>query len=118
MATSKEKQNLRFKITSQRINKKVRYDGFTKEEINLIKAKGKADQFDKELSQFWSKAPRNSNGVVNWDAMTESELDYFEYIFKQNEMAINKMSKLEENGVDVDKTLNMFMMLNTGSVSF
>jgi hypothetical protein len=36
MATNKEKQNLRFKNTSQRLHNKVRYDGFSKDEVTII----------------------------------------------------------------------------------
>jgi hypothetical protein len=43
VAANKDKQNLRFKQTSQRLHSRVRYDGFTKDEVTLIKAQKQLD---------------------------------------------------------------------------
>jgi hypothetical protein len=118
MGACKEKQNLRFKITSQRLNKKVRYDGFSKEEITLIKIQKKLDQVNKDLNTFWADAPRNKNGAVDWDSMTEETLDYFDFITKEQEKLSKKISKFEDKGFDLDKIMNLFMQLNVRSASF
>jgi peptidoglycan hydrolase CwlO-like protein len=118
MGANKEKQNLRFKITSQRLHSKVRYDGFTKDEVTLIKTQKKLDQIEKELNQFWARVPRKDNGIVDWDSMSDETLDYFEYITKEQEKLSKKISKLEDNGFELDKVMNMFMQLNMKSASY
>jgi hypothetical protein len=118
MAANKEKQNLRFKKISQRLHNKVRYDGFSQDEITIIKTKKKLDQAEKELSYFWANAPRMNNNNVDWDRMTEQELDHFEYIYKQQERLLKKMSKFEDKGFKIDKILNLFMKLNITSASY
>lgn len=118
MATDKNKQNLRYIKVSERINKKIRYDGFTPKEVKLIKAKKQYEQVDKELNKFWSEAPRIENGHVNWEAISEETLDYFEYIQKQSEKLLKKISNLEDTGINIDKTMKMFVALNCNSVSF
>jgi hypothetical protein len=118
MATNKNKQNLRYQKVSERINKKVRYDGFSKEEITYLKTKEKYEQVEKELNVFWKEAPRNENGVVNWSAMSEETLDYFEYINKQSEKLLRRLNKLEDNGIDVQQVTKLFIQLNCNSISF
>jgi hypothetical protein len=118
MAANKEKQNLRFKITSQRLNKKVRYDNFTKDEVKLIKAHKKFEQFEKELNDFWKTAPRKENNNVDWESMSERELDLFERINKEHDKALKQISKLEDSGIDSDKVMYMFMIINVHSASY
>lgn len=118
MAANKHKQNLRYKKVAERINKKVRYDGLTKEQIKYIKTKQEYDNIEKSMNDFWRYAPRLKNNQVNWDNMTEQELGYFEYINGKQEKLFIRLNKLEEDGLDVDTTMNMFMMLNINSVSF
>jgi hypothetical protein len=118
MAACKDKQNIRFKRISQSQNKKVRYDGFTKDEICLIKTQKKIDQYEKELNFFWSNAPRTENGVVDWESLSEEKLDVFEHINKEKEKLMNKISKLEDKGLDLDKIMNVFMKLNINSMSY
>lgn len=118
MSADKNKQNLRYQKVCSRINKKVRYDGFTKDEVILIKTQKQYEQVQKELSKFWSTAPRTESNQVNWDAIDINILDYFEYIQKQSEKLLKKISKLEDKGLEIDKIMNMFMMLNCNSVNY
>jgi len=118
MGANKEKQNLRFKKTSERLHKKIRYDGFTDEEKKIIKTKEKLDQFEKDLNKFWSRAPRKDNKSVDWDNLNKSDLDYFDYIFKQHEKLTSKLSCYEEQGFNLDDLMHRFTMLNCKSVSF
>ncbi|PHA02980.1 hypothetical protein COE51_01165 [Bacillus pseudomycoides] len=118
MGANKDKQNLRFKKISERMNRKVRYDGFTREEISLIKTQKKLEQYEKEISLFWAEAPRKNNGIVDWEIMSEKTLDYFEYITKEKDKLIDKINKLEEMGLNMEKIMNLFMKLNTRSASF
>lgn len=118
MSTNKNKQNLRYQKVCQSQNKKIRYDGFSKDEITYLKTKDKYEQFERELNMFWKEAPRNENGAVDWDNMNDETLDYFEYINKQHEKLLNKMSKLEDKGIKVDSLLDMFNQLNCNSVSY
>ncbi|MCM3273057.1 hypothetical protein [Paenibacillus elgii] len=118
MAANKEKQNLRYKITSRRLNNKVRYDGFSPEEIKIIKIQKKFEQYDNELNNFWANAPRNENKSVAWDKLNESELNLFEYINKQKEKALKQIIKYEEKGHNVERIMDVFMKLNVKSVCF
>lgn len=118
MAANKEKQNLRFKKTSQRMNKKVRYDGFSQDEILIIKTKKKLDHAEREMNDFWKNAPRKDNRSVNWDRMTEQELDHFEYIQSQQDRLLRRMNKFEDQGFEIDKIMNLFMKLNITSASY
>jgi hypothetical protein len=118
MAADKNKQNLRYKIVSQKINKRVRYDGFTPEEIKLIKAQKNFNRFDKELNNFWGSAKRNENGSVDWNSMSDEQLDLFEFIDKQKLKYQKQISKAEDKGLKVDKVMDLFMKLNTQSASY
>lgn len=118
MATSKLKQNIRYQKTCERLDRKVRYSGFNPDEVKYLKTKKQYEQVEKELNRFWSEAPRNNNGGVDWTSMTEETLNYFDYIHKQSEKLLNRMSKLKDKGIEVDKLLNMFMMINCNSVCY
>lgn len=118
MSANKFKQNLRYKKVSERINKKERYDGFNKDEIKAIKITKQYRQIDKELSRFWATALRKDNNNVDWDNMSEEQLDYFEHINKISERLLKTLSKLEEKGIDIDRVINMFNMINCNSVSY
>lgn len=117
MAANKGKQNLRYQKVCKRVDKKIRYDGFTKDEIKYIKTKQKYNQIQKDLNSFWSTAPRKENNSVNWECMSEEELDYFEYIHKISEKLLKALSKLEEK-INVQRTEYIFMQLNCNSVSY
>ncbi|MBD5589123.1 hypothetical protein [Clostridium botulinum] len=117
MSTNKTKQNLRYKKTSERLNKKVRYDGLSKDEVKYIKSKKQYEQIEKDLNNFWTTAPRKQNNSVDWESMSESELNYFDYIYKESEKLLKTLSKLEDT-IDVDKTLNIFLQLNCKSASY
>lgn len=114
---NKEKQNLRYAKTFQKLNKK-RYKGLTDERKKYIKAKEAYEQSEKAMNDFWRTAPRSESGAVDWKSMTDSQLDCFEEINKTHEKNIKRISKIEENGIDVEYTLNLFRELNCNSVCF
>lgn len=114
---NKEKQNLRYEKTCQKLNKK-RYNGLTDEQKKYIKAKEACEQSEKAMNDFWKNAPRSKYGAVDWKNMTDSQIDYFEQINKNHERNIKRISKLEESGIDIEYTLNLFRELNCNSVSF
>lgn len=114
---NKEKQNLRYAKTCQKLNKK-RYKGLTDEQRRYIKAKEACEQSEKDMNEFWKFAPRSESGSVDWNRMSDSQLDYFEEINKTHKRNIKRISKLEENGIDVEYTLNLFRELNCNSVCF
>lgn len=117
MSTNKTKQNLRYKKVSERLNKKVRYDGLSKDEVKYIKSKKQYEQIEKDLNNFWATAPKKQNNSIDWESMSESELDYFDYMYKASEKLLKVLSKLEDK-IDVDKTLNIFLQLNCKSASY
>jgi hypothetical protein len=119
MATDKNKQNIRFAKTSASQNKKVRYDGLLKDEVTYIKTVKKQEQSSKDLDNFYKTVKRNEVGAIDWDGMDETQLDYFDYIYKSNEKLLKKINKLEDTKIkDTDKVLNIFLQLNTNSQSF
>lgn len=114
----KNKQNLRYAKVSASQNKKVRYDGLSKEEIKYIKLTKEQNQMDKELNRFYRETKRNENGAIDWINLSEEELDYFDIIYKNNEKLLKKISKLSDTIQDTDKVLNIFLQLNTHSQSY
>ena len=72
---------------------------------------------DKDYNDFYKTAPRNSNGAVDWKKLSEKELDIFDYLYKQHEKLLKKLSDLEDK-IDVDNALNIFLQVNTHSQSF
>lgn len=101
-----------------RKQQKTKYKGLTPEQKQYIKAEEERRITDKGLNDFYAHAPRNNNGAVNWNALTEQQLDYFEQLNRQHNKAVRTMSRLEDGGLDGDYTLKIFMQINTHSMSF
>lgn len=107
-------------ITYQKAFKKQQKTSFAnldEKQIKYIKAKLRFEQLDKALTYFYSHCLRLENGAVDWNNLSNKELDYFEYVNKEKEKALRKMSKLEEQ-IDVEYTLTVFLQTNTHSMSF
>lgn len=100
-----------------RKQQKVSYKNLNENEKKYIKAKEKFEQMDKWLNYFYLHCRRLENGSVDWDNLTDEELDTFDFVSKEKEKALSKMSKLEDV-IDVEYTLNVFMQTNTHSMSF
>lgn len=96
---------------------KKSYKGLDDNQKKYIKAKEKFEQMDKALNYFYSHCNRLTNGAVDWDSLTENELDNFEFWNKEKDKALAIMNKLE-NIIDVDYTLTYFLQINTHSMSF
>lgn len=101
-----------------RKQQKTTYKGLTPTQRRYAKAEEERRITDKGLADFYAHAPRSINGAVDWNALTEQQLDYFDEINKRHERAIKTMSQLEDNGLDGDYVLNIFMQINTRSMSF
>lgn len=117
MGANKEKQNIRMKKVCERLNKKVTYDGLSKNQKEYIITRNKYNQVDKELNYFYRTCKRNESNNVDWDSLSESELDYFDYIYKNSQKLLNKMIRLSEK-IDVEQTESTFLQINCNSVSF
>ena len=96
---------------------KKSYKGLTEEQKKYIKAKESYDLADKELNRFYSTCSRKDNGNVDFENMEESELDLFEHLNRTKDKSYKTMSKLTKI-IDTDYTLNIFMQINTHSMSF
>jgi hypothetical protein len=118
MGANKEKQNLRYKKVCERLDKKISYKGFTDDEVKLIKAHEKYKICERTLNDFWKTAPRKSNNSVDWETLSEQELDYFEHINKESEKTLKRISKLEDKGLNSDTVMYNFMLVNVKSVCF
>jgi len=116
--TDKNKQNIRYAKACTSQNKRVRYDNLSKDEIKYIKTIKQQEQFSKELDDFYKVAKRNDIGAVDWDNMNEEQLEYFDYIYKNNEKSLKKINKLEDIIIDTDRVLHAFLQLNIHSQSF
>lgn len=97
---------------------KTTYKGLTPEQKRYMKAQEERQITDKALGDFYTHAPRTSNGAIDWNILTEQQLVYFEQINKRHEKAIKTISRLEDNGLDGDYTLKVFIQINTHSMSF
>lgn len=100
-----------------RKQQKKSYRGLTDNQRKYIKARERWDQMDKALSSFYSQAKRTETGVVDFEHMTDNELDTFDFWNKEKEKAMRTMDKLE-NIIDVNYTLNVFLQINMHSMSF
>ena len=96
---------------------KTSYKGLDDNQKKYIKAKEKFEQMDKALNYFYSHCKRLNNNAVDWDSLTDKELDNFEYWNKEKDKALSVMNKLETI-IDVDYTLSYFLQINTHSMSF
>ena len=105
MSACKEKQNLRYKKVCERINKKVRYDGFSKDEISLIKAIKEYQRIDAELNKFYRTALRDKDNKVDWNNIDEVSLNIFDHIYNLSQKLLKRISKLEDKGIDRDKVM-------------
>ena len=108
--------NIAYQKAFQRQQKKS-YRLLNEKQKKYIKAKEKFEQMDKGLNDFYSSANRLSKGAVDFQNMTEDRLDYFNWLNKEKQKAMNVMDKLEKE-IDVDYTLNIFLQINTHSMSF
>ena len=100
-----------------RKQQKVSYKHLDENQKKYIKAKEKYEQMDKGLNHFYLHCKRLENGNVDWNSLTDEELDVFEFLNKEKDKAFAKMSKLESI-IDVEYTLNVFLQTNTHSISF
>ena len=108
--------NLAYQKASRKLQK-VSYKNLSNDEAKYIKAKQRFEQLDKRLSYFYSHCRRKDNGAVDFENMSEQELDLFEEMNKEREKTLKTMSKLEDK-IDVDKALTIFLQSNTHSMSF
>lgn len=96
---------------------KTSYKGLNPKEKKYIKAKEKFEDMDKALNSFYAHCARTKTGAVDFENMSEEELNHFEYWNKEKEKAMRTMDNLE-NEIDVEYTLSVFLQINTHSVSF
>ena len=108
--------NLQYQKASAKQMKKT-YKGLDDKQKRYIKAKERYEEYDKALAYFYSHCKRNANGAVDFENMSEAELDKFEEYNKEKNKAFRAMSRLEEQ-IDVGYTLSLFLQINTHSMSF
>lgn len=96
---------------------KKTYKGLTDEQKQYVKAKERFEQSDKDLNRFYRTAKRNINGAVDFENMSELDLNLFTQLNQIKESAMKVMEKISEQ-IDVDYTLNVYMEINTHSMSF
>ena len=111
----------KFNKITQRLNKPV-YKHLTKEEYKLKKLLEKKEQHEKYFygaNGFYATVKRKNN-IVDWDSLSEKELDIFDYNHKELEKINSQISNLEDkysiNSEDVIDKFNKTQ--NSLSVSF
>lgn len=115
--TDKSKQNLRYQ-KADTTWRKTSYRGLTSDQKKMVKLVEKHRLLEKDLNYFWANAPRQENDAVNWDAMSSTQLDYFDFLNKESEKVSSSIDRLEDKGIDQDATMEYFMQLNIKSVCF
>jgi hypothetical protein len=123
MATSTIKQGIRALQVAKRLIKPS-YTGLNELELKFIKASEKLEQADKDLNGrtgFYATCPR-LNGAVNWSAMSEREIEYFEFVNKKYESARRSFDRIVEkhnlSELDQQKIFNLYKQHNCHSASF
>ena len=100
-----------------RKQQKTTYKGLTTEQKRYIKAKERYTEMDKALAWFYSRCKRTETGAVDWNVLTEREIDDFEFWNKEKDKAYRQMSRLAEV-IDTDLAETVFLQINTHSASF
>ena len=75
----------------------------------IIKAIEKKELAEKELYStrgFYANAPRNENGGVNWDALTQEQNNLFNLLQNNLEKSSKYLSKFSEE--QIEKAQNIF----------
>jgi hypothetical protein len=86
------------------INKylKTTYKHLNNKEKKIIKAREQLDYISKELyghRGFYALAPRTKNGAVDWDLLSDREIDYFKQINNDSEKCRKFLSKYDDDYV-------------------
>ena len=97
--------------------RKKNYKGLTDKQRRYIKALEKHRQCEKELSHFYRTAKRNQYGAVDFQNISDVELDLFEHLNRENEKALKSMERLEEQ-IDAEHTVEIFKQQNIHSACF
>lgn len=109
------------KITRRLIKPSYKY--LSKDEKALFKLIEKKRQFEKELNGyngFYARVERLPGGAVNWDALSEEELNLFDYLFSSLEKINKKISYREEKyNLSSDEIIEKYNMTQRSlSVSY
>lgn len=78
------------------------YKHLNAEQKKIIKAIEEKELAEKELygiKGFFAKAPRK-NGTVDWEQMTEKDLDIFDFIQKRFDKASKYLSKISDEKIE------------------
>ena len=109
----------KFDKITQRLNKPV-YKHLTKEQYRLKKLLETKDQHDKYLDGFYATAKRRQDKAIDWDCLSEKDLDIFDYNYKELEKINKQISDLEDkHQISSEDVLDIFNKTqNSLSVSF
>lgn len=110
------KANIRLSKVRTRFNKPI-LSGLTKDEKDYIKAFKERGNTLKHLTYLYGKYPRLPNAAVDWDSLSESDLNEFECAQRKNERLQKKLSKLEDK-LDVKAIWNKYNDINNHSESY
>lgn len=114
----RERQNLRVKKVCERLGKKITYKELSAQQVKYIKLKKCYDEAEKELNFFYRNCKRTDCGMVDWNALNDSEIELFECLNRKHGRLFDSMSKMEDSGFDADSALRLFGEINNRSVAF
>lgn len=105
------KTEIRLRKIAERA-RKTTYKGLSTIEKTYIKKIERKNQLEKDLygsRGFYATAPRNEQGGIAWDKLSEKELAIFDMIFKEHEKIQKSISKFEEkHRFDEGKIIKLF----------
>lgn len=114
----KERQNLRVKRICERWGNKITYKGLSAQQVKYIKLKRGYDEAEKELNFFYKNCKRTDDGECDWNALNDSEIEWFECLYRKHKRLFDSMSKMEDSGFDADSALRLFGDINNRSICF
>lgn len=98
--------------TAHKKSLKKTYKYLNKKQYKIIKLIEKKELIEKyfyaPLSGFYKRAPRENNGVINWEKLSNSDIDLFEYQTKEFEKINKVLDKFSE--IEILETKNLFKM--------
>ena len=114
---NKEKQNWRLAKAINKQHTKVTFKCLNENEKAYIKAWLDWQRYDKELDNFYLRVKRLPNGIVDWESLSETEMQSYGAMYNSKKKAYSKMSKLETQ-INVDIAKSIFRQENTQSTSY
>lgn len=94
--------------TAHKKSLKKTYKYINKKQYKIIKLIEKRELIEEYFYGFYKRAPRKNNGMVDWEKLSNGEIDFFEYQTKESEKINKALDKFSE--IEFLETKNFFKM--------